>query len=78
MKIYQSECGTHPFSRSLDLTKILHHFKKGEGVVPYLFDFHNSVRSRLRYWMASEIWWVAMYSTPSRSAMVRAIFRMRV
>ena len=56
MKIYQSELGNHPFSRSIDSTKIRHHFRKGEGVVPYLFDFHNSVRSRLRYWMASEMW----------------------
>jgi N-acetylglucosamine malate deacetylase 1 len=31
-KIYQSELGNHPFSRSINATKILPHFKKGEGL----------------------------------------------
>ena len=39
---------------------------------------YNRVLSRLRYWMASEMCGAVMASTSSRSAMVRAIFRMRV
>jgi len=35
------------------------------------------LRSRLRYWMASEIWSDLMAARPSRSAMVRATLRMR-
>ncbi|SDC68895.1 hypothetical protein SAMN04488112_11381 [Melghirimyces thermohalophilus] len=34
-------------------------------------------RSRVRYWIASAMWAVSMRSFPSRSAMVRASFRMR-
>lgn len=39
---------------------------------------YKRVRSRLRYWMASETWAGLIVSRPSRSAMVLAILRMRV
>ena len=36
------------------------------------------LRSKFRYPMASAKWWVCILSLPSRSAMVRATFRIRV
>jgi hypothetical protein len=54
-----------------------------EGVMRFAFPPYNSFssqpnfRSIVRYWMASATWAGPMAASPSRSAMVRAIFKMR-
>jgi hypothetical protein len=51
-----------PFFRIIPLSKINH---------------SQNFRSRLRYWIASAIWAGPMFSSPAKSAMVRATLRIR-
>lgn len=39
---------------------------------------YKRLRSRLRYWMASEIWAELIVSSPAKSAMVRPTFKILV